>query len=321
MDTKISVIMPCYYSSEIIRQALTMLSWQTRKDAIEVIMINDCSPNTNCKYADLLEEFSDKLNIKYFENETNRGPGYCRQVGIDNSSARWAMFHDDDDMLNNIYVIETLISIIEMIPEDMIITNIYSPNLIRTPADSRFILAKRNGLGSLINLDIVKKFNVRFSELSYEEDCLFGICYDYYCCRLRALTDKTVCALEISDLYKDFIGYTKQTNNLSICSVLTEEKRIVEAVKYLTELLRFYYSLPADSIAQNFLQRNFGFTIKYMRNWFNRASFFNIDKDQKDKIQEMVDIFNSLLNKYSFLASKEEKEEVNNFLKMLKYKS
>lgn len=50
LSPQIGIIMPCFCPSNIIKKALTMLSWQTRTDAFEIIMINDCSPNTDCEY-------------------------------------------------------------------------------------------------------------------------------------------------------------------------------------------------------------------------------------------------------------------------------
>ena len=161
-----------------------MLSWQTRKDAIEVIMINDCSPNTDCKYMDLLEEFGEKMVLKYLETEKNSGPGVCRQLGLDNCSAPWVMFHDDDDMLNNIYVIETFLNVIESIPEDVLITNIYAPILVCSPID--YTKISNHSLGSLINLNILKMFNIKFTNLTYEEDSFLNLQYEYYCNRLES---------------------------------------------------------------------------------------------------------------------------------------
>jgi glycosyltransferase involved in cell wall biosynthesis len=105
--------LPCYYSSEVIRPALEILAQQTRKDAMEVILINDCSPNTNCEYQDLLNEFSSQLNIKYLKTEKNGGPSTARQLGINNCSCPWVLFHDDDDMLYDSHVIESYLSEIE----------------------------------------------------------------------------------------------------------------------------------------------------------------------------------------------------------------
>jgi glycosyltransferase involved in cell wall biosynthesis len=116
--------MPIFYPSNIVRKALTMLAWQERKEEIEVILINDCSPNTDCDYKDLLDEFNTQLNIKYLKTENNSGPGVARQLGLDNCSCDWVMFHDDDDTLNNPYVIEAYLDEIEKIPQNVICVKI-----------------------------------------------------------------------------------------------------------------------------------------------------------------------------------------------------
>lgn len=50
MTPVISIIIPLFYSSNKAKKALTMLSWQTCKNDIEVILVNDCSPHTDCEY-------------------------------------------------------------------------------------------------------------------------------------------------------------------------------------------------------------------------------------------------------------------------------
>ena len=97
----VDIIMPCYYSNEIIKPALEKIANQTVIDQITLIMINDCSPNTDCEYQDLIQQYSDKIKIRYFKTPTNSGPGIARQLGLDNATSNWILFQDDDDELES----------------------------------------------------------------------------------------------------------------------------------------------------------------------------------------------------------------------------
>ena len=95
----VDIIMPCYYSNEVISPGLAKIAQQTIIDDITLIIVNDCSPNTDCKYQDLIALYKDKIHIRYFETKVNGGPGMARQLGLDNATADWVMFQDDDDEL------------------------------------------------------------------------------------------------------------------------------------------------------------------------------------------------------------------------------
>jgi len=45
------------------------------------------------------KEFSDKLHLNIIMNKENRGPGYSRQMGINNTTCEYLIFLDSDDML------------------------------------------------------------------------------------------------------------------------------------------------------------------------------------------------------------------------------
>ena len=65
----IDYIIPCYGKSEIIRPGLRALANQWKSEFIHVILVNDCSPNTKCDYADLVEEFKKTGDCGTFYNK------------------------------------------------------------------------------------------------------------------------------------------------------------------------------------------------------------------------------------------------------------
>ena len=91
----VTVVIPCYNSFRDMDKCLDALERQTYKD-FEVIIVDDCSKDDS---KERLSEYAAKsaLNIKVLSNETNRGPGVARNVGIKEAEGQWITFCDADD--------------------------------------------------------------------------------------------------------------------------------------------------------------------------------------------------------------------------------
>ena len=63
---------------------------------IEVFIINDCSTDNSLVLLNSIE--NDK--IKILNNDSNKGPNFSRNIGIQNSSSEYLLFLDSDDKLN-----------------------------------------------------------------------------------------------------------------------------------------------------------------------------------------------------------------------------
>lgn len=93
----ISVIIPLYNSQESIKDVLKGIESQTRKDAIqEVIVVNDGSTDDSCK---VVEEYSkdSSLNITLI-NKENGGVAAARNRGVHDAKTEWIAFCDSDDI-------------------------------------------------------------------------------------------------------------------------------------------------------------------------------------------------------------------------------
>lgn len=102
--------MPCYYQNNVIKLGIEKLIAQTYKDNLTLIMINDCSTNTQCEYQDLINTYKEQIHIEYIKTSNNIGPGCVRQLGIDKSQHSFLLFQDDDDELFDTNSIELLVS-------------------------------------------------------------------------------------------------------------------------------------------------------------------------------------------------------------------
>lgn len=95
----IDLIIPCYGPSELIKRGLSSLSTQWKREYIHVTLVNDCSPNTDCNYQDLVDKYKDDIDIRVIKTPQNYGQGLARQFGIDNTNHDWFMFMDEDDQI------------------------------------------------------------------------------------------------------------------------------------------------------------------------------------------------------------------------------
>jgi glycosyltransferase involved in cell wall biosynthesis len=94
----VSVIIPCYLCANTIKRAVESVWKQTLKP-FEVILIDDCSPDsgqTLKKLYEIQQEYSDSW-VKVISLPVNKGPGNARNIGWDNATQPYIAFLDADD--------------------------------------------------------------------------------------------------------------------------------------------------------------------------------------------------------------------------------
>jgi len=96
---KVSIIVPVYNVAEYLRRCLDSCVCQTLAD-IEVIVVNDCSPDQRDEaiIRDYEREFPDKIRV--FRHEKNLGLGEARNTAIRNAQGEFILFCDSDDFLD-----------------------------------------------------------------------------------------------------------------------------------------------------------------------------------------------------------------------------
>ena len=93
---KVSVIIPVFNVEDYLCECLDSVTNQTLKD-MEIICINDGSTDNSIE---ILKEYQNlDHRIKIFEQE-NKGPGFARNVGINNAQGEYIAFLDSDDFLD-----------------------------------------------------------------------------------------------------------------------------------------------------------------------------------------------------------------------------
>ena len=108
---KVSIIIPVYDVSKYLRKCLDSVINQILKE-IEIIIINDCSPDP--KDDEICTEYAKKdKRIVYVKHEKNLGPGGARNTGIKIAKAEYIGFIDSDDWIDYDMFSELFNSILE----------------------------------------------------------------------------------------------------------------------------------------------------------------------------------------------------------------
>lgn len=166
--SKVDIIIPAYNAHNTLAAALDSIVIQTMKDDIQVIVINDCSSNGG--YAEIIKNYTDKLNIIELTHEVNKGCGATRNTGLDYSKSDYIMFVDADDKLKNENSVETLYNIISKNSE---LNVIYSPITCITDGEVTGEIPATHSIwifSSIFNKKFLDKYNIRFSNTSSGED-------------------------------------------------------------------------------------------------------------------------------------------------------
>jgi glycosyltransferase involved in cell wall biosynthesis len=110
----IDVIIPAYNAHSTLERCLLSIANQTIADKVQVIVVDDKSPNGG--YKSIIDKYSHLLKIKEVSMETNGGPGTARRVGVDNSNNPYMTFIDADDIFLDAMFLEGTLQYMEETP-------------------------------------------------------------------------------------------------------------------------------------------------------------------------------------------------------------
>lgn len=113
---KVTLIVPVYNVEKYLDRCIGSLLKQTYAD-IEIICVNDCSPDNSQKILDKYER-ADK--IKVIINSKNLGLGKSRERALKEATGSYIMFIDSDDYIANDYV-EKYMSVMKSGKYDIVI--------------------------------------------------------------------------------------------------------------------------------------------------------------------------------------------------------
>ena len=106
-NRKIDVIIPAYnVSDKLLFRCLSSIASQSVIDDIKVTIVDDASTEEN--YQNIINVFSDMMDIQLLRMEENKGPGVARQYGIDHTDNEFITFIDADDTYSDSYGLRKL---------------------------------------------------------------------------------------------------------------------------------------------------------------------------------------------------------------------
>lgn len=238
MSKLLSIIVPVYNVEKHIVQCLESITTDLvdiNRECIEVILINDCTPDNSMKKCKSIID-SNKDIIKVFNHDENLGLGGARNTGIDNAHGRYITFLDSDDYYKK-GAINKLIEITSTkSPNDIFIFGFealenkivqwgFTPEANKTiPADEGLILLSEDKINpSVWNKIFPKKClsELRFSPHVYYEDIEFTP-------RAFQLADKVVF------INKTLLNY--RLDGISITRSKTREKHVEDLAQIIMKM-------------------------------------------------------------------------------------
>lgn len=189
-NNKLSIIIPAFNTGQYLEQTLNIITNQSLKDC-EIIVIND---NSTDNTENIVKMFQKQFtNIKYIKNETNRGPGYSRNIGISVANGEFITFLDSDDW-PDLFAYETASNILIDNPDCSFVIwgikneyNNRNSSYIRTDYKSYNVINKNIALSLLCNthsldttisaylgnkmfrVDYLKNYNISFENILFED--------------------------------------------------------------------------------------------------------------------------------------------------------
>lgn len=222
---KFSIVTSMFNSFSLMSRYFDSLEKQSFKN-FEVIIIDDCS--TDDSFAELMKfTQSTSLPIQTYKTDINSGPAVARNIGIEKASGEWITFIDNDDWVDNDFLLK-INKIIETQKVNCIIYDYFTSNGITNNRNYSMYKVKngivdiRDAIRRVRNHTFGKFYkaeflsNVRFPELRKCEDVGFvclaiskcGSVYYYkeplyyYLQRKDSLSNNT--ALDETDMIKAF---------------------------------------------------------------------------------------------------------------------
>lgn len=346
----IDFIIPCYGKSDLINKGIASLVTQWKNEYIHVTLVNDCSPNTDCNYQDLVDRYKDVLDIRCIKTPENYGQGLARQYGIDHTNHDYFMFMDEDDLIGNGVAISVFVGAVECanikfnpdgstysIDENGKPLQIDDPKEVAVVSGPLFefddnhtkIIDNNNHVwlnSKLFNRKFIEKHNIRFNtaQSRHAEDYFFTSCF-FFC--LDHDPEYKGIILDNNGLY--YIWYPNPESQSRIdphyAYMLAgyTMNGSVNILKYMknTNVNKLVWN---DNIAEDYRKRLFNMTIY---SFFNLLSFIRhvattdykpkLEKDWyilRDSCNELREMLSADYDtKYSYTEKIEEYYHVKNF--------
>lgn len=272
----IEVIIPSYNCSKTLPRTLFSLCAQLDKN-FSVLVVDDCSTEN---ILDIVNSFTDKLNIRYIRNDQNMGCGVSRKIGIDNTLGDYITFLDSDDVFMP-YTIEIFNQMVKSNPN----VELFDSQFYEEVCDElcgALITHKTEYYfchGKLYKMDYLNKLNIGYvPEVKYADDIYLN----------------TICC-ELTDVYEINIPMLIWTNNID--SVMRRRK---DKQYFRYEVLRDYLNNIYKAISfvlkhKKINEMKFLDAIIQMQNAEYRKYHKLFSEEQLNEINDLNEKLNNLI--------------------------
>ena len=151
-----SLIIPVYNSRKYLKRLFDSILEQDF-DNYEVVVVNDGSTDTT---GNVIDEYSKRFHNFKVINISNSGPGVARRIGFENSTGRYLLFVDSDDVLYSNDVLSHFHKLISNNdPFDLLFFNVN----VKFKNHTKLMNALNSKVSSdgLYDIDQIKNINVR----------------------------------------------------------------------------------------------------------------------------------------------------------------
>lgn len=233
----LTIIIPHYQSFSSLRTCLDSIP---KDGSIQIIVVDDNSPDKDKYWENLIIEYS---NVTFISLPENKGAGAARNLGLSLAVGKWLMFADADDyfvfkafeVISNSYSSTADIVYFKADSIDLV-TGIssYRHQRINQYIDE-YVPSKKDTEGNLrfrcygpvckmIRKEIVDSHNIQFDEVRYSNDVMFSAKVGYYAktievvnCVVYCITasssslthkmnaDSIMCRFQVSVRFYDFL--------------------------------------------------------------------------------------------------------------------
>ena len=243
----IDIIIPCYNAHNTLDKTLQSICIQSIKDKVNVLLVDDCSEKNYDEYIDRYSKF---FNIKQLRLDNNSGPGVAREEGINNTSGKYIVFIDSDDLFYSSDAVEKLYNKI-----DNGYDIIYSIECYQKRND--YLVLNGNLHGKIYRREFIKNKDIHFNDSRYHEDNYFNnlvilsgarkcfleeVTY-YYTYNQKSITNNDCDDFDNMELYLKNMSELLKIARERNCSEIRINRFLVEKYKYLK---RVYNSLDED---------------------------------------------------------------------------
>ena len=298
-NPKISVIIPVYNNTILIKKCLNSILNQTLKE-IEVICVNDGSTDNTSEVLHRLSEQDNRIKVIDKENEWQ---SYARKVGIDNAKGEYIMFCDHDDEYSSNTSFEEIYNKAKATDVDIVSFDFYFKNGNNAVVERKF----------LPNPPKKEIFNYRDIENIYKSDVDLWLLFikrnflkkynDWYFPKKMYYEDtplhfqllfraSTMCYLE-KPFYKYYL------NESSATYLPKTNKRFRDS--FLSTKFVFDF-MKKENIEEKFVLQFFFYILSKLPLRLERA-YLNVDN--ANNIIDSINLFNIEENNYDELVYKE----------------